>query len=79
MPGSDTSPIVAMLAMVGLIAAFMASRKYGRTASQRVAPSIRKVAYSFSFFLSIYLLTVCVRVLGLLYVTKKRELAWLEH
>jgi hypothetical protein len=36
-------------------------------------------SYSFSFFLSIYLLTVCVRILGLLYVSKKRELAWLDH
>jgi len=32
-----------------------------------------------SMLISVYLLTVGMRVLGLLYLTKKRQLGWFEH
>jgi hypothetical protein len=31
------------------------------------------------FFFQLYLLAVNMRILGLLYLTKKRKLAWFEH
>jgi hypothetical protein len=36
-------------------------------------------AWSFWFFFQLYLLAVNMRILGLLYLTKKRKLGWFEH
>jgi hypothetical protein len=36
-------------------------------------------AWAFWYFFQLYLLAVNMRILGLLYLTKKRKLAWFEH
>jgi hypothetical protein len=36
-------------------------------------------AWAFWFFFQLYLLAVNMRILGLLYVSKKRKFAWFDH
>jgi hypothetical protein len=78
------------LVTVVLMAIILALYNSGNTVISAIFPrgllthSVPKLlgfsgSWAFWYLFQLYLLAVNMRVLGLLYVTKKRKLAWFEH
>ena len=81
---------VEYLIILGLLAAIYGFRVLGDVAVNALFPEgatthsmaqffLMVATYAFWGFASLYLVTVNVRLLGLLYLTKKEELGWLKR
>jgi len=69
---------LAYLSTVMLFAAVLILRWLGHTFLPRILP-VPILSWSICSFLGLYLLIVEMRILGLLYWTKKDELAWFNR